>query len=304
MTDAGAFAHGAQDRELDMLPMPVVDRIGRQDFVTQFERPGLPVVVRQASETWRATREWSYDYMAERIGDHDVPLCRTGTFLADQPVNAAHASMTFRDYANLVQTTGTDLRIFLLNPFEIDPTLLDDFAKPEMAGRTLGRFPMLFFASAGARVFLHFDIDMSHVFHTQFGGRKRVCLFAPDYSVPLYRVPLSVRSFMEIDPEQPDYDVFPALRFVRGYTALLEHGDTLYIPPGWWHQMHYLDTGFGLSQRCLNRRVGQQIRAAGNLFLVKPIEGGVRRIGAQRWADFKDRWAVRRAERYAERHSA
>lgn len=290
--------------ELQLESIDVLEHLDRHDFVTRYARPGVPVVVKDAASGWRATQAWTYDYMIDRIGDQEVPLYRTGEFHADKPVNAPHTTMKFRDYADLVRGEGTDLRIFLLNPFRLEPHLLQDFSPPEIAGKTMGRFPMLFFASAEARVFLHYDIDMSHVFHTQFGGRKKVCLFSPDYSVPLYQVPMSVRSFMDLDVESPDYQRFPALRYARGYTATLDHGDTLYIPPGWWHQMRYVDNGFGLSQRSINQSVVQQTKAASNLFLVKPLEGGLRRVGGERWAEFKDRWSVRRANSYAMRQGS
>jgi hypothetical protein len=36
---------------------------------------------------------------------------------------------------------------------------------------------MLFVGGRGSITHMHFDIDLSHIFHTQFGGKKRVLLF-------------------------------------------------------------------------------------------------------------------------------
>src|SRR5699024_8028457 len=48
--------------------------------------------------------------------------------------------------------------------------------------------------------------------------------------------------------DKPDYEKHPALRQVEGQVAELEHGDALYIPPGWWHFVEYRDIGFSMSQ--------------------------------------------------------
>ena len=34
---------------------------------------------------------------------------------------------------------------------------------------------------------------------------------------------------------KPDYDAFPALKKANGYEVILEHGDTLFMPAGYWH---------------------------------------------------------------------
>ena len=42
------------------------------------------------------------------------------------------------------------------------------------------------------------------------------------------------------DAEAPDDDRFPRLRAARRFTAVVEPGEVLYIPPLWWHQLRSL----------------------------------------------------------------
>ncbi len=52
---------------------------------------------------------------------------------------------------------------------------------------------------------------------------------------------------------KPDYDQFPALKLAQGYEVILDHGDTLFMPAGYWHHMEYLDSGFAMSLRALQK---------------------------------------------------
>jgi len=65
---------------------------------------------------------------------------------------------------------------------------------------------------------MHQDIDLCNVFLTQFAGRRRVVLFAPDQSQLLYKLPFNVPSTVDID--HPDYDACLALRYVKGSEAV------------------------------------------------------------------------------------
>lgn len=231
--------------------------------------------------------------MRDRLGEFEVPLYQTGEFDATAAVNAPCTTMRLAEYLDLFDA-GTDLRIFLLNPLKLDPSLADDFSTPSLVTGFIKSYPTLFFGARDARVFLHYDIDMSHVFHTHFGGRKKVILYPPGDFVAVYKIPFSVRSFMDNDPEHIDLDRFPAMRYARGYETTLSHGDTLYMPSGWWHHMRYLDHGFALSQRALAQSWRMRCTAAMNLFAIRPFETLMRRVFGEQWRRMKDSAATRR----------
>jgi hypothetical protein len=104
---------------------------------------------------------------------------------------------------------------------------------------------------------MHFDIDVSHILHTQFAGQKTRIAFPNEEQYKLYRKPFEVLSLADFsnyyDPDNSkiDYEKFPALRKAKGYDLILDHGDTLFMPAGYWHHMEYLDSGFAMSLRAL-----------------------------------------------------
>jgi len=45
------------------------------------------------------------------------------------------------------------------------------------------------------------------------------------------------------DPNKPDFEKYPRALGARGWECILERGETLYIPPGWYHQVTVLSPG-------------------------------------------------------------
>lgn len=256
-----------------------------------------PVVFTKMSESWPAYSKWNFSYMREMIGDKVIPLYRTGDIDPKSSFNAPTTQMRFSEYIDLLEKGPTDLRVFLLNALKLNPELENDFSTPHVANGFVDSYPTLFFGSQNAFVFLHYDLDMGHVFHTQFVGQKRAVLFSREHSTALYQIPFSVRSFMDLDAESPDFEKYPALKYAQGFATTLEHGDTLYIPSGWWHQLRYLSTGFGLSQRAIASTWSERVKAIYNMGIMPAVENIARKTAGESWMSFKHQWAKDRAQK-------
>ncbi|BDD05754.1 cupin-like domain-containing protein [Aureibacter tunicatorum] len=272
-----------------------VDNISREDFQSEYLRASKPLVVKGLSEKWPAREKWTFDYIKSKVGNRIVPLYDNSKVSPTKKVNDPVAKMPFNDYLDLIQNQPTDLRIFLFNILSHVPELCQDFSVPDISDGFLENYPMMFFGGGGSNVFLHFDIDMSHVFHTQFQGRKKVLLFDPEYSRNLYHVPFGVHNLEEIDLENPDFENYPALKGVRGLTYDLEPGDTLFIPSGWWHMMKYQEGGFALSQRSMSSSWLTRLEGLYNLFVLRQADNFARKLFGYRWLTYKESLAMKRA---------
>jgi hypothetical protein len=185
-------------------------------------------------------------------------------------------------------------RIFLFNIFEHAPQLVEDFTWPEhlMKG-FVKKYPMLFVGGASSITHMHFDIDLSHILHTQFGGRKRVLLFPYQEQHKIYRKPFEVLSladfshYYDAEKSQVNYEDFPALRMARGYDIILEPGDTLFMPAGYWHHMEYLESGFAMSLRALQPSLAGKLQGVWNLFGMRSIDTLMKKTAPKHWYNFK-----------------
>lgn len=293
-----------------MLGMPLrsveierVDDIATADFRARFLHPREPVVVRNLAHNWPAYTKWNFDYFKQVAGDQIVPLYDGSKTDGTKKVNEPDTTMRFADYLDIIAREPSQLRIFLFNIVSHMPDVKKDYTNPPYCKWWVDQFPAMFFGGGGSSVFMHYDIDAPSIFHTHFVGRKRVTLVSPEFTPLMYKLPLSWHAIEDINWRDPDFEKFPALRGVTAHTTILEHGDTLYMPKGYWHFMEYLDGGFSISLRALVSPI-QVAEAVWNVAVVKTVDNFFRKRRGKDWFVHKERKAIEKSNRYALRHLA
>jgi hypothetical protein len=107
-------------------------------------------------------------------------------------------------------------------------------------------------------------------------------------------VPHALIAREDIDFTNPDFKMFPALKNAKGMVTELNHGETLYMPEGYWHQMTYLTPGFSMSLRAAPRNLQNLSKALYNLFFMRHFDNAMRSWKGQKWIDYKNAQAVKR----------
>lgn len=288
---------------MQLKPVAIFDTIEPEVFRKEFYEPGVPVVIRKLSHEWPAYTKWNWDYFKQLVGDKKVPLYNNVKSDAYTPINTADDYKTFGEYIDMISKGPAAWRIFLFNIFDHAPQLINDFSWPEhlMKG-FIKKYPMLFTGGAGSITHLHFDIDLSHIFHTQFAGRKRVLMFPYKEQYKLYRKPFEVLSLADFSKyyEQngtPDYERFPALKLAQGLDFTMEPGDTLFMPAGYWHHMEYLESGFAMSLRAMQPSLAGKLKGAWSLVGMRNIDTLMKKTAPKWWYENKKRKIFENAER-------
>lgn len=281
---------------LHLTPIDVVDDITEEDFRKKYLKPRKPVVIRNMAKNWPAYQKWTMDYMKETVGNVEVPLYDSSKADPSAPINSSAAKMNFSDYIDLIQNEPTDLRIFLFDPIKSAPKLLEDYIAPkELMGGFLDKYPNMFFGGKGSVTFLHYDIDMAHIFHTHFNGRKHILLFDNKWKDRLYKLPMATYALEDYDISNPDFEKFPALEGVEGIECFLEHGDTLFMPTGYWHWMKYLDGSFSISLRAWDKSWAVKAQSIWNLTVQRNLDNFMKRNFKEKYMNWKEKTAVERA---------
>lgn len=284
---------------MQLTPVTKLESITPEDFHQNYYSPMKPVVITGLAKEWSAYNKWNWDYFKAAVGDTEVGVYNNIKSDAYTPVNKADDYMKFGDYLDMVKQGPVGLRIFLFNIFQHAPQLVNDFTWPEhlMKG-FVKRYPMLFVGGAGSVTHMHFDIDLSHIIHTQFVGRKRVLLFPYEEQYNLYRKPWEVLSFVNFEKyfdtanNKLQIENYPALKNARGYEVILEHGDTLFMPAGYWHHMEYIDSGFAMSLRAMQSSLGGKLHGVWNLFGMRHIDTLMKKTAPQWWYNYKKNKAL------------
>lgn len=276
-----------------------VDRnISSVDFQNQYLKPKRPVVIKQYAKKFPAFEKWTPEYLKQIIGDQIVPLFDSSKADPSKPINAPTTSMRFPDYLDLMLREPTDLRMFAFDILSKAPALMKDYSIPkELAGGFLDKFPNMFFGGEGAITFLHYDIDLAHIFQMHFHGRKHIILFEPKWSQRLYKLPMATYALEDYSIENPDYDKFPSLKGIEGSETILEHGDLLFMPTEYWHWMKYIEGGYSISLRAWEKSLTTNLHSLYNLFIQRNIDNILKRTYKSEYLNFKEKIAIRNAEK-------
>lgn len=269
-----------------------VHTITKKEFLRDYVKPQKPVVIEHLIDDWKAYDKWNLAYIKDIAGDKEVPLYDDRPVKHDEGFNQAHATMSMRAYVDLLKKQPTNYRIFLYNLMKEVPSLKEDFKFPKIGLRLLKQIPMLFFGGEGSKVFMHHDIDWANILHFHFEGKKQCVLFPPSETPHLYKVPYSLITREDINFDDPDYDKFPNLKKAKGFICHLNHGETLYMPEGYWHYMKYETPGFSMSLRALPRKMSNLRKALYNVFYMRHYDNFMRRRKGQAWIDEKNERAM------------
>ncbi len=279
-------------------PVDTVEEISQKDFKKNYLDKRRPLIIKGLTKDWPAREKWTTDYLKQIAGELEVPLYDNSKADPSKPINAATKHMKFGDYLDLIKREPTELRIFFFNLFKKVPSLINDIKIPkDLMGGFIESMPAMFFGGSNSVTFLHYDIDLPHIFHTHFGGRKHIILFDNEWKERLYCLPNATYALEDYQVDNPDFEKFPALNGVEGYEVFLEHGDTLFMPTGMWHWMKYIDGSFSLSLRAWDASISRKIASVWSLFTHGAVDSAIKMMFKEKYANYREKLAVTRAEK-------
>jgi putative sterol carrier protein len=228
-------------------------RIARADmplsrFQSEFLLHGTPVVLSDALQDWplfSMGREASLEHFAELQG-----ITRHGDYV----------KKTFSTDRDFRSTSMADFIASLDKPAKPGetPAYMGNNIVPEKL-LTLIRFPDYFerqrfispriwIGPKGTLTPLHRD-DTDNLF-AQVWGQKSFILAAPHHRAALGTWSTSPKGGLDgcdFNPDAPDYQRFPAARAVPFLRVVLQAGDLLFLPEGWFHQVESVSTSLSVN---------------------------------------------------------
>jgi hypothetical protein len=283
--------------KMRLSPVERAKTLSSRDFLNIYMKPRRPIILKDFVDPGSpAFKKWNYEYFKEIAGNQKVNIYGSELESLDRVASKPIAQSTFSEYLDLISSSPTESRLFLFNLLSLYPALKDDIHYNDVTnGKIVKWLPFMFFGGEGSITRNHIDIDMSHVFITQFQGIKRIWLFPWEQSDLMYKLPYNFHSITNI--KEPDYDKFPALRYLNGYEAVIKPGETLYIPSGWWHYIQYETEGYSVSVRALPSSWLEKWRGFKNVVLIRHFDNAMRNTFKEIWFRHKVNKAKRKALR-------
>jgi hypothetical protein len=261
------------------------------EFVRDYLKPNRPVVIGGALTEWKAFGTWTPQFFKERYGAKVLKIDR---------------EYRFDEYIDLVERSGDEHPAPYLFHLYIDaefPELLEDiepwpvYLTPNWLGRrflpgNVGRQlhddsrPGLFVGGLSTTCpSLHYDFQY-HSFSFQLYGRKKFYLYDPAQTPFVYpKADKKILSEVK-DVERPDLGRFPLFAKASPVSCVLEPGELLFIPSGWWHTTRLLGESVSVSVNTANapnwpavaRELYAQVRPK-HPYLARPFAAYMRLMG-------------------------
>ncbi|WP_165839766.1 cupin-like domain-containing protein [Mycobacterium montefiorense] len=236
--------------------IPRLERPSRREFEERFLLPQRPVVVCGAMEDWPARKQWTNDYLTEKVGARTIQPSTAnneGRHLHASPkksIVVTTSSMKLADYIELV--AGGDLSDGQLYVVQLPiktglPELWPDIRFPPFVDEQKYSAVNLWFGPGNNVTPLHYDLPNNLL--TQVRGRKQVVLCPPREIARVYPFPFGYlgNHISQVNVADPDLTRFPAWADADRALVELGPGDMLFIPACWWHAVCGIDQNISIN---------------------------------------------------------
>ena len=223
-----------------------VERVHRpslRDFREMFYKQNRPVVLTGLVDDWSEKSRWTFHNLRSAYGRCAVEAMfdRDKDLFDGQVGSESPRNLSFEEYLDLVESTNESNTFYMIARNKNHKSSLEDLAKtlpafsPYLDGTQHGA-ANIWIGPRGTVTRLHHD--EVNVFFQQIEGRKRFRLISPLDSASLYS---NNRVFSLVNPDAPDLSLFPMFADATSYDLVLNPGEVLFIPVGWWHHVRALD---------------------------------------------------------------
>lgn len=225
--------------------------VSLNEFFEQYVVGSRPLVLTDVARDWPALRRWSPQDLRERFGHLDVEIQAERSADPNYEVNklAHKRRVRLSDFVDLVLAGGATNDYYLtannemLARPEFAPILADIGSLPAFCDRSqLAQRASFWFGPAGTVTPLHHDTLM--LCHTQIVGRKRWRFISPLQTPLLYN---HFDVYSPVDLDRPDLNRYPLFSQATVLEVVVEPGETVFLPLGWWHQVTALDVSLSFS---------------------------------------------------------
>jgi ribosomal protein L16 Arg81 hydroxylase len=222
-----------------------------KDFVEDYYSQNKPVLLQNAFDKWPA-RNWTPDSLLEVIKDSEIQIQfdreSNPNFELDSLKHKK--TMPFSEYHDKVQNGGRSNDFYMTannaeyNQTAVEPLFVDvkNFADGYFDESEHAKRSFIWYGPEGNYTPLHHD--RTNNMFLQVYGRKRFLLLPPNQTPYLYN---DREVFSPIDLRKINTKKYPLAEKVTPIEILLEPGDTLFIPIGWWHQVESLDVSISIT---------------------------------------------------------
>ncbi|PIQ28625.1 hypothetical protein COW36_12365 [bacterium (Candidatus Blackallbacteria) CG17_big_fil_post_rev_8_21_14_2_50_48_46] len=233
------------------LPIERRKNLSLEEFQRVYLQRGIPVILQGAAKDWPCIGKWTPAFLSQHYGQDKILLIDAAPdniqTIRRTPEETTLADVIANMDAQALKKYSRFNRLLYEHPelqADLDLPWLLKHRNQIASGRTF----QVFIGGKGSKTHLHSASE--HNLFIQVYGEKHWILYPPEYDCVL-NPPLTKTPYFhsEFNPENPDYETYPAMRHLDHYECVLQAGDILFNPPSWWHHVSNLSHSIGIGFR-------------------------------------------------------
>jgi hypothetical protein len=225
-------------------------------FLEKYRKTGTPVIITGLLEN---EGDWNLDYLCEKFGNQEFLFRNYGSTRYEHSKSQWKSIgsgvdlqiMRFTEFAELIRNRQAHKNDINLGKYPLKNTPLAEKHSLKDIGEKLGLTKPasdfnIYVNPAGHSSGLHYDsVDGTLM---QMHGYKKVVFFPSTQTYNLYPFPVYIHLryglkmrcwFSQVDINKPDFVSFPKFKEALQHKLeiILNPGEILFIPEGWWHDV-------------------------------------------------------------------
>lgn len=230
------------------LPLNETKNFEPNAFKKNYINKKRPVILKGLAKQWKAKKDWDFDFFLNLESNEEV-LLEVGNIIQN---DANFLKKDFKSYINELKKSELEELaekpyLSMFNIFDTFPHLKKDVDFSIFSQYTKKNYPSAWIGPSGTISGLHWDTSSNLL--VQLKGKKLLLLASPKYKKEMY----INRKFddgavsSKVDINNFDEAKFPKFKNVDFFSFILEPGDAIYIPKGWWHYVKSLESSISVN---------------------------------------------------------
>lgn len=210
---------------------------------------GFPCFYYGYASNWESCKFWSPDFFKERYGDNvvesiqDLPTKSGSVPYYLSSYKKHQHTVTLKDFITTIKNGSCYLPFKDLKDFkDLNSHVHFDEIIKNLPGKTSH---IALWIGNKTNSGLHYDM-FDNVF-VQVYGKKNYILVSPDETAKVYPIPGFFPMSRIEDPLSPDLKKYPRFKKARKIQGVLNPGDMIFIPKGWYHSFSSPNVSISLS---------------------------------------------------------
>uniref|UniRef100_A0A0K0DPN4 JmjC domain-containing protein n=1 Tax=Angiostrongylus cantonensis TaxID=6313 RepID=A0A0K0DPN4_ANGCA len=221
--------------------IPVFSELSKWDFVDQFLTRSKPVIIKGLISHWPAVKKWSFGYLYRILARRVVPVERGAKYTDSSWTQTLMTGSEFFRKCTLLESGKETLYLAQHRLFDQIP---HRFLSRVITSNEVDR--NCWIGPGGTISPLHTD-PRENLF-CQILGRKFFRLVSPVDTENVYAFKDGITTnTSQVDALNPNLDEYPDFAKAQCWDGVVESGDVLFIPKGWWHFVSSLSNSISIS---------------------------------------------------------